>query len=95
MIINFTIYSDLNKIADGIGHKFGLFQYGISGFICGYILAFIYGWKLTLVMLSLFPIMAATGGALGMVCFKPPGSIYFHHINMRVVAVMFDRGTKL
>jgi ABC-type multidrug transport system fused ATPase/permease subunit len=62
-------YSDLNKVADGIGHKFGLFQYGISGFLAGYILAFVYGWKLTLVMMSIFPLFAVTGGALGMVSF--------------------------
>jgi ABC-type multidrug transport system fused ATPase/permease subunit len=63
------IYSDLNKIADGIGHKFGLFQYGMAGFLASYILAFAYGWKLTLVMLSVFPLLAVAGGALGMVSF--------------------------
>lgn len=62
-----TSCSDLNKIADGIGHKLGLLQYGMSGFLCGYILAFAYGWKLTLVMLSVFPLLAIAGGALGMV----------------------------
>ena len=66
-------FSDLNKIADGIGHKFGLFQYGLSGFLSSYILAFVYGWKLTLVMLSAFPLLAVNGGAIGMVSF----SIYF------------------
>ena len=60
---------DLKKIADGIGHKFALFLYGVSGFLCGYIMGFIYGWKLTLVMMSLFRLMAASGGFLGWVRF--------------------------
>ena len=58
----------MNKIADGIGHKFGLFLYGMSGFVGGYIMAFVYGWKLTLVMLSVFPLLAATAGFIGTVC---------------------------
>ncbi len=62
-------YSDLNKIADGIGHKIGLFQLGLSGFLGGYILAFAYGWKLTLVMVSVFPLMALGGGGIAMVSF--------------------------
>jgi ABC-type multidrug transport system fused ATPase/permease subunit len=57
----------LNKIADGIGHKFASFQYCIAGFICGYILGFFYGWILTLVILSLFPVIALSGGFLGWV----------------------------
>ncbi|CAB3983659.1 Multidrug resistance 1 [Paramuricea clavata] len=65
--LNTRLSDDLNKIADGIGHKFGLFQYGMAGFLASYILAFAYGWKLTLVMLSVFPLLAVAGGALGMI----------------------------
>ena len=57
----------MNKISDGIGHKLASFQYSVAGFICGYILGFFYGWKLTLVILSLFPLIAVAGGFLGWV----------------------------
>ena len=59
--------SDLNKIADGIGHKFALFLQAITGFFCGYVLGFVYGWKLMLVILSVFPLIAIAGGILGSV----------------------------
>jgi ABC-type multidrug transport system fused ATPase/permease subunit len=39
----------------------------MAGFISGYILGFFYGWKLTLVILSLFPVIAIAGGFLGWV----------------------------
>ncbi|CAB4029928.1 multidrug resistance 1-like, partial [Paramuricea clavata] len=65
--LNSRLSDDLNKIADGIGHKFASFQYCIAGFICGYILGFFYGWILTLVILSLFPVIALSGGFLGWV----------------------------
>lgn len=42
---------------DGIGEKLGIFTYLLSSFVSSVIIAFIYGWKLTLVVLSCAPII--------------------------------------
>ncbi len=47
---------DLNKIQDGIGEKIGIFFLYISIFLGCIISAFIHGWELTLVMLSVVPV---------------------------------------
>ncbi|XP_028410024.1 multidrug resistance protein 1-like [Dendronephthya gigantea] len=55
---------DLNKLADGIGSKFGRLIYSLSAFFAGYALGFYYLWKMTLVMLAALPIVAVSGGIL-------------------------------
>lgn len=50
--------SDLNKIEDGIGEKVGFCISFFSSVIFCMACALFYGWKLTLVMLSITPIMA-------------------------------------
>lgn len=50
-------FSDVNKIRDGLGDKFGSFVQFISTFIASIIIGFVRGWKLTLVILSLSPLM--------------------------------------
>lgn len=40
---------------DGIGEKLGIFTYLMSSFFASIIVSFIYGWKLTLVVLSCAP----------------------------------------
>ncbi|CAB3990056.1 multidrug resistance 1 isoform X2, partial [Paramuricea clavata] len=56
---------DLNKLADGIGSKFGRLICSFSAFIAGYILGFCYLWKMTLVMLAVLPVIALSAGLLG------------------------------
>ncbi|XP_028410025.1 multidrug resistance protein 1-like [Dendronephthya gigantea] len=53
---------DMNKLADGIGSKFGRVIYSFSAFIAGYALGFFYLWELTFVMLAVLPVVAACGG---------------------------------
>ncbi|XP_028400885.1 multidrug resistance protein 1-like isoform X2 [Dendronephthya gigantea] len=65
--LNNRLSDDLNKIVDGLGRKLAAFQYCVASFICGYFLGFFYGWKLTLVILSLFPVIVISGGFLGWV----------------------------
>lgn len=51
------IYRDVNKIKDGIGDKFGNgIQYFATFFIC-LIISLVRGWKLTLVVLSVSPLL--------------------------------------
>lgn len=42
---------------DGIGEKLGVFTYLMVSFISSIIISFVYGWKLTLVVLSCAPII--------------------------------------
>nr|CAD7460165.1 unnamed protein product [Timema tahoe] len=50
---------DLDKLQDGIGEKIGIFMYLMVSFVSSVIMSFIYGWKLTLVVLSCAPIIIA------------------------------------
>ncbi|XP_060659642.1 multidrug resistance protein homolog 49 [Drosophila nasuta] len=52
---------DLDKVKEGIGEKVAIVTFLIMTFVMGVIASFIYGWKLTLVVLSCSPfIMVAT-----------------------------------
>lgn len=62
--LNSRLTDDIDKIKDGIGDKLGnAFQF-ISSFISGIAIGFIRGWKLTLVILSLSPILIFLSVAL-------------------------------
>ena len=52
---------------EGIGDKLGLSIQFLAQFFAGFILGFIKGWKLTLVMMSLTPLLAIGAGILGKV----------------------------
>ncbi|KYO26614.1 hypothetical protein Y1Q_0019105 [Alligator mississippiensis] len=49
--------SDVSKINDGIGDKIGMFFQAIATFLTGFIVGFTKGWKLTLVILALSPVL--------------------------------------
>ena len=51
---------DITKIKDGIGDKFGTTLQYLSTFLGGVIVAFVKGWKLTLVILSVSPVLFLT-----------------------------------
>ncbi|XP_021738589.1 ABC transporter B family member 11-like [Chenopodium quinoa] len=55
---------DTVLIQDAIGEKVGKFLQMISTFITGFIIAFIKGWLLTLVMLSSIPLLAIAGAIM-------------------------------
>lgn len=57
MYIIFFDFRDLDKMKDGIGEKLGIFTYLMVSFISSIIISFIYGWKLTLVVLSCAPVI--------------------------------------
>jgi ABC-type multidrug transport system fused ATPase/permease subunit len=50
-------FSDVSKINDGIGDKIGMFFQSITTFLAGFIIGFISGWKLTLVILAVSPLI--------------------------------------
>ena len=53
---------DLNKLQEGIGEKLGMLFFFTGTFILSIIVAFVYGWDLTLVILSMMPLMVIFGG---------------------------------
>ncbi|GBL74148.1 Multidrug resistance protein 1 [Araneus ventricosus] len=56
---------DLERIREGIGDKFSmLIQYG-STFLAGFIVGFIKGWQLTLVIMSMTPLLTLSSAFLG------------------------------
>ena len=52
---------DCNAIQKGIGEKVAMFIFFMSTFFAGIIIAFVRGWKMTLVILSLLPILGFAG----------------------------------
>jgi ABC-type multidrug transport system fused ATPase/permease subunit len=54
------ITEDILKVKEGIGEKFGNGLHHLATFVTGFIVAFIYGWRLTLVLLCACPVMVIT-----------------------------------
>ena len=63
----FVIFSDIEKIQDGIGSKLGSFFQYFATFIAGFVVGFIYGWQLTLVIISVSPLLAISGAIMAKV----------------------------
>jgi ATP-binding cassette subfamily B (MDR/TAP) protein 1 len=51
----------LERIKEGVGDKVALLIQYVSQFLAGFIIAFTYNWKLTLIMLSLSPLLVIMG----------------------------------
>ena len=52
---------------EGIGEKVGMFMFFFVTFLSSLINAFVHGWELTLVILSVFPLLGITTGLLAKV----------------------------
>ncbi|KAE8679576.1 ABC transporter B family member 12 [Hibiscus syriacus] len=61
---------DTVLIQDAMGEKVGKFIQLVSTFIGGFVIAFVQGWLLTLVMLSSIPPIVISGGAMALVISK-------------------------
>ncbi|KAG1472412.1 hypothetical protein G6F56_001552 [Rhizopus delemar] len=57
--------TDTQLIQDGISDKFGLLVMCIGQFLAGFIIAFVKGWRLAVVILATIPLLAGTGAAMG------------------------------
>ncbi|KAL6608846.1 P-loop containing nucleoside triphosphate hydrolase protein [Neocallimastix sp. 'constans'] len=64
------IISDTILIEDGIGSKVGTLIQNITTFIACYIIAFTNGWKLTLLMMTVMPVLLIIIGILSMILKK-------------------------
>ena len=58
---------DLNKVQDGMGEKVGMMLRFVFAGLTAFIYPFIANWLLSLVLLSLVPILAIMGGIMGKV----------------------------
>ncbi|XP_013220507.2 ATP-dependent translocase ABCB1 isoform X1 [Ictidomys tridecemlineatus] len=55
--LNTRLIDDISKINEGIGDKIGMLFQSLATFFTGYIIGFTRGWKLTLVILSISPVL--------------------------------------
>ncbi|XP_040551376.1 ATP-binding cassette sub-family B member 5 isoform X2 [Gallus gallus] len=58
--LNTRLTDDINTIHEGIGDKICIFVQFFSTFLAGITIGFAHGWKLTLVILSVSPLLAAS-----------------------------------
>ncbi|KAG9276077.1 multidrug resistance protein 1-like isoform X3 [Astyanax mexicanus] len=58
--LNTRLTDDINTINDGLGDKICIFVQFFCRFLAGIIIGFIYGWKLTLVIMSVSPLLAGS-----------------------------------
>uniref|UniRef100_A0A0N5AI25 ABC-type xenobiotic transporter n=1 Tax=Syphacia muris TaxID=451379 RepID=A0A0N5AI25_9BILA len=58
------LFDNLERIKEGTGDKVALLVQCVSQFFAGYVVAFTYDWKLTLIMMSLSPFMIICGAFL-------------------------------
>ncbi|XP_023564485.1 multidrug resistance protein 1-like [Octodon degus] len=55
--LNTRLTDDVSKINEGIGDKIGMFFQSVATFLAGFIIGFTRGWKLTLVILAVSPVL--------------------------------------
>ncbi|XP_003782856.1 multidrug resistance protein 1 [Otolemur garnettii] len=58
--LNTRLTDDVSKINEGIGDKIGMFFQSMATFFTGFIIGFIRGWKLTLVILAISPVLGVS-----------------------------------
>ena len=58
------LFSDVNKIREGIGDKVANVLQWAAAFISGLILGLAYGWKLALVIVAISPLLVVCGASL-------------------------------
>ncbi|KAI8372233.1 P-loop containing nucleoside triphosphate hydrolase protein [Choanephora cucurbitarum] len=63
--LNTRLATDTQLIQDGISEKFGQLVMLTAQFIAGFIVAFVNGWRLAVIMLAVTPLLLTAGGAMG------------------------------
>ncbi|RXM29042.1 Bile salt export pump [Acipenser ruthenus] len=61
--LNTRMSDDINKINDAISDQVGIFIQRFTTFVCGFLMGFVRGWKLTLVIIAASPLIGV-GAAL-------------------------------
>uniref|UniRef100_A0A8V1A647 Bile salt export pump n=1 Tax=Gallus gallus TaxID=9031 RepID=A0A8V1A647_CHICK len=63
--LNTRISDDVNKINEAIADQVAIFIQRLTTFVCGFLLGFISGWKLTLVIIAVSPLIGAVAKLTG------------------------------
>ena len=64
----FVVCSDVEKIQSGLGDRVAIFIQFTSTFLSGFTVAFVFNWRLALVVVSVLPFMVVITAALTRVC---------------------------
>ncbi|XP_023045476.1 bile salt export pump [Piliocolobus tephrosceles] len=64
--LNTRFSDDINKINDAIADQMALFIQRMTSTICGFLLGFFRGWKLTLVIISVSPLIGIGAATIGL-----------------------------
>ncbi|KAF9195458.1 Multidrug resistance protein 1 [Haplosporangium sp. Z 767] len=62
--LNSRLNADTQLIFDGLADKVGLCLSSLATFVAGFVIAFISGWRMSLVLLTSVPLMAIAGGLM-------------------------------
>ncbi|ETE69646.1 Bile salt export pump, partial [Ophiophagus hannah] len=71
--LNTRISDDINKINDAIADQVAIFIQRFTTFVCGFLLGFVRGWKLTLVIIAVSPLIGIGAGIIGLSVAKLTG----------------------
>ncbi|XP_051842179.1 bile salt export pump isoform X1 [Antechinus flavipes] len=71
--LNTRISDDINKINDAIADQVAVFIQRMTTCVCGFLLGFYQGWKLTLVMISVSPLLGIGATIIGLSVAKLTG----------------------
>uniref|UniRef100_A0A6Q2YSK6 ABC-type xenobiotic transporter n=1 Tax=Esox lucius TaxID=8010 RepID=A0A6Q2YSK6_ESOLU len=63
-VLNVRMTDDINTINEGLGDKICVFVQFFCTFLTGLIIGFVFGWKLTLVILAISPLLAGSAAIL-------------------------------
>ncbi|XP_032211751.1 bile salt export pump isoform X1 [Mustela erminea] len=64
--LNTRFSDDINKVNDAIADQMGIFIQRMTTSICGFLLGFYQGWKLTLVIISVSPLIGIGAAIIGL-----------------------------
>ncbi|KAF9134279.1 Multidrug resistance protein 1 [Mortierella sp. 14UC] len=62
--LNSRLSADTQLIFDGLADKVGLCLSSLATFVAGFVIAFTHGWRMSLVLLTTVPLMAAAGSLM-------------------------------
>ena len=57
----------MNKISEAIADKFSIFLKRVTTFVAGFVVGFIKGWQLTLVVMAISPLIGVGAALMGRV----------------------------
>ncbi|PVU87017.1 hypothetical protein BB559_006268 [Furculomyces boomerangus] len=80
------ISSDVSLIQDGIGVKVSYLIQHLTTFVAGFVIAFIRGYKMALVIISLVPLLALIGSLMGINSSKLTKKIQDHYAKSGAIA---------